>query len=84
LTNPLPKSRVLKLKTNPSVAPYVCIIDCVKKNLDQTLQRGFSIGGIEYPQPDHPESNRVNSHTNLCFKQVQVDGDYHQLKKRIR
>ena len=30
------------------------IIDCVKKNLDQTLRSGLSLGGRNTP-PDHPE-----------------------------
>jgi hypothetical protein len=32
-------------------APYICIIDCVKKNLDQTLRSGFLIGGVESTPP---------------------------------
>ena len=28
-------------------APYICKIDCVRNNWDQTLRSGFSIGGVE-------------------------------------
>jgi hypothetical protein len=58
-------------------APYICIIAYVKKNLDQTLRSGFSIGVVEStPTPGHPEisdagSNRVKS-IRVCLYSCMV------------
>ena len=50
--------------------PYICIIDCVKKNWAETLQSWFSIGGVEStPPPWEPRKkyavgNRVKQEKN--------------------